>query len=351
MRLTVLLAAGLTLVSCSDKKKETQVSAPPLEKIVSGATKLDSLVSHEVFSRLATKGPVYIRQIYLVYDKISPRFGRVQRGHGSRGDSGRRPRHETIAMVKKLLGEIKKGADFKDLMVKYSDDPNSGPRSLLMEVLQDGPPTKMKSFAPRLKLGEVGVFSDQNAYRIVKRVPPPPKVKDIDSKEILARKPDAGKVSYKVIHVGWRLLKQIYAGNISHKAILRNQAQAAELALSLVKQLNGGADFEKLYKEFTETIPKGITKHQHHFGPLAKVLEKGHGHGDKGHGDKGHGGHEAGGHDDAHLNPAERMARDADASLKATQLVKIHRLALRLKIGETGVVLSKFGYHVVKRYK
>ncbi|MBU1239621.1 hypothetical protein KJ865_07910, partial [Myxococcota bacterium] len=188
------------------------------------------------------------------------------------------------------------------------------------------------------------VFVDRNAYRIVKRVSPPPKVADIDSKEILGRKAVGEKVAYKVIHIGWRLLKTIYAGALTKKAMMRSQAQAADVATSLLKQLMEGGNFDKLYKEYSEAIPKGVSSHQHHFGPLARATEAAHKHGMNA---KGHEEHKS----DKHLSPAERIAKNEEATLKATQLVKIHKLALRLKVGESGIVTSKFGYHVVKRYK
>ena len=143
MRFYIVVMVVASMVGACKKKKseKKQVGAPKLEKIVSGSSKLDPHVSWKVFRRRMVRGKVFVRQIYLVFNKVSPRFGKKLRAMRANATSGRRSMSETQSLLKEVLKKARGGADFKALMKQYSDDPHSGPRGYLIEVVRDGTPS------------------------------------------------------------------------------------------------------------------------------------------------------------------------------------------------------------------
>lgn len=121
----------------------------------------------------------------------------------------------------------------------------------------------------------------------------------IQSNDILARDARSNQTEVKHILIGWRDL----AGDreLDPRAQARSRAEADQLAQQLLGRLRAGEPIEPLMAEFSE---------------------------DSGSADSG---------------VSYEVTPDA-------QLVfEFKRLGLRLDVGESGMVLSKFGWHVMKR--
>ena len=123
---------------------------------------------------------------------------------------------------------------------------------------------------------------------------------DIQSNDILSRDAQANRTQVKHILIGWRDLERS-GGEIDARARTRTRQQADQLAESLLERVRKGEPIEPLMSEFSE---------------------------DGGSADDG---------DSYEVTP--------DAKL----VFEFKRLGLRLKPGEAGLVMSQFGWHIMKR--
>jgi hypothetical protein len=119
--------------------------------------------------------------------------------------------------------------------------------------------------------------------------------------DILDREPVANEVEVKHILIGWKDLAEARGGGLDARASERSRKDADDAVASLVKQLQGGADFEMLMQANSE--------------------------------------------DSASNASGEPMKVTPDSRL----VLEFRQLALRLNPGELGVCETEFGYHIVKR--
>ena len=120
---------------------------------------------------------------------------------------------------------------------------------------------------------------------------------DVASGDILAREPVANNAQVKHILISWKDLDSAS----DPRAKNRTKQEAEALVKSLVTQLKAGADFDMLMKEHSE--------------------------------------------DPGSASSARAYPVSPDAQL----VIEFKQLALRLNVGEVGVVQSDFGFHIMKR--
>jgi len=121
------------------------------------------------------------------------------------------------------------------------------------------------------------------------------------SAEILAREPLANTAAVKHILISWNDLADNFQGHIDPRAAKRSKADAEAEVRSLVKQLQGGADFDTLMKANSEDTSSAISGRTFTVTPDAQLV------------------------------------------------IEFRQLSLRLKTGEVGVCQSDFGFHIIKR--
>src|SRR6185503_12454293 len=119
------------------------------------------------------------------------------------------------------------------------------------------------------------------------------------SNDILAREPVANTASVKHILISWSDLADAFGGRLDPRAAKRSKAEAE--VRSLVKQLQGGADFDALMKAHSE--------------------------------------------DTGSASSGRAFTVTPDAQL----VIEFRQLSLRLNPGEFGVIQSDFGFHIIKR--
>lgn len=119
---------------------------------------------------------------------------------------------------------------------------------------------------------------------------------EVVSADILAREPVANNAQVKHILISW---KDLEARDPRGQARTKEQAEAQVKAL--MQQIQAGADFDALMKEHSE--------------------------------DPG----------------SAAQARPYPVSPDAGLVIEFKQLALRLHVGEVGVVQSDFGFHIMKR--
>jgi hypothetical protein len=123
-----------------------------------------------------------------------------------------------------------------------------------------------------------------------------PVTSSVVSADILAREPITNHSKVKHILIGWKDLEMKDA-----RATKRTKPEAEVQVRTVLDQINGGADFEAMMKQFSE--------------------------------DPG----------------SARDGRSYPVSPDAQLVIEFKQLGLRLKVGEVGVVESDFGFHIMKR--
>ena len=157
-----------------------------------------------------------------------------------------------------------------------------------------------KQLALRLQLNEVGIVRTDVGYHVVLRVSPPP-ADPVESNAILARPPVQGTVFVQHVLIGWRDVPAAKSGTLDERAKARSKSDADKLALNVKAKLRAGSKMTALMKQFSE---------------------------DPGSKDSG-------------------KEYEVDAQTPFVEPFK--KLALRLKVGEAGLVRSAFGWHIIKR--
>jgi hypothetical protein len=121
------------------------------------------------------------------------------------------------------------------------------------------------------------------------------------AQEILAREPPAASAEVLHVLVGWADLASAYGARMDERAKARTKAEADTLAMDVLKRARAGEDFPSLMKAHSEDWASAQTGKTYTVTP------------------------------DARLVPPFRA------------------LSLRLQPGETGIVETKYGWHVIQR--
>jgi len=206
-----------------------------------------------------------------------------------------RTKAEADALAKKVLDEARAGADMAKLAKQHSDDAsvNSGKP---FEITDRDTSTPIQELALRLQVGEAGMIRSKVGWIVMKRMPPPPP-DPLESKAILARTTAADTVQVKHILLGWK-----ENGGGDERAEKRTRKELEKLVKATVGKLKKkGAKIEPMMAELSE-------------------------------------------------DPGSAKTGEAYTVTPDTPFVDaFKRLALRLKVGEVGVVKTHFGIHIIQR--
>lgn len=130
--------------------------------------------------------------------------------------------------------------------------------------------------------------------------PTPPR--DLDSKDILARAETAPLVQVKHVLIGWKELGEVLGERLDKRAAERSNADAAALALEVMGKLKAApGDLDKIVKEYSEDPGSLVDTEGYTIAPNSGMVPE------------------------------------------------FEKLALRLQLGEVGIVQTLFGYHVMVR--
>jgi len=128
-----------------------------------------------------------------------------------------------------------------------------------------------------------------------------PPISSVVSADILAREPVANTAQVKHILISWSDLAEAFGGHLDPRAAKRSKGDAEAEVRSLVKQLQGGADFDTLMKAHSEDLGSASSGRAFTVTPDAQLV------------------------------------------------IEFRQLSLRLSPGEFGVIQSDFGFHIIKR--
>jgi foldase protein PrsA len=123
----------------------------------------------------------------------------------------------------------------------------------------------------------------------------------IQSNDVLARDANGTKAKVKHILISWADKESAFGGKQDPRAQKRSRAEADELAVKLLERVRAGEDMDALMREFSD-------------------------------------------------DPGSAQSGTVyDVTPTASLVFEFKRLALRLKVGEAGMVMSVYGWHIMKR--
>jgi parvulin-like peptidyl-prolyl isomerase len=159
---------------------------------------------------------------------------------------------------------------------------------------------EFKALALHLKEKEAGIVRSKYGYHVMERVSAPAP-DPLESADILARPAGTAAVHVQHVLVGWKDTPAAKAGRVDDRAKNRDKAEADKIAQEVITKAKAGEDFKALMKQYSE---------------------------------------DPGSKDDGRVYP---VAPDAP------MVEPFKDMAMRLQMGEVGMVKSPFGWHVMKR--
>jgi hypothetical protein len=287
----------------TDQGTGAQVAIPPAGGGTGAGTaappapEAKDIDSKDILARSNPADEAFTKQLVIAWKDLAEAYG------GQLNDKAKnRTNADAAALATDLAAKLGKAApDQVDALIKDNWEMPGPVHTDALDITSDAPvPPPLKNLALRLKVGEVGIVKLDLGYLIVLRVAAPA-LDPLESADILARPAGTEKVFVQHVLIGYKEAPAVAQGMGSPEAKARSKADADKLAKDIATQAKGGADFKALMKKYSE---------------------------DPGSKDSG-----------------EPYPVDAQAQLVPT----FKKLAMRLKDGEVGMVLSPYGWHVMKR--
>ncbi|HEX7837964.1 MAG TPA: peptidylprolyl isomerase [Kofleriaceae bacterium] len=255
--------------------------------------------SKDILGRTETTPEVQVKHVLLAWKELGASYGGKLDPRAAK-----RTNAEAAALAQDLAAKLKANPDSIDALIK---DNSEDPGSLTGDpytVKPDSPfVPEFKNLAIRLKDKEVGIVKTSFGYHVMMRVPPPPP-DPLDSTDILARPAEAGPVRIQQVLIGWKDTLLSKSGRGDPKALERSKEDADKLAKEVLGKARGKADMAKLMKDYSEDPTSKDTGRTDEVTP------------------------------DIQVGPMFESFKN---------------LAIRLKLGEAGMVKSPLGWHIVKR--
>lgn len=208
-----------------------------------------------------------------------------------------RTRDEAAALAGAIAAElVRDPAAIDALMRRHSEDPGSAATGRAYPVTPtSGLVAPFRELSLRLQVGEVGVVETDFGFHVIVRLPPPPR-DPLASKDILGRALVTSRARFQHILLGWDVTH-----NTDPRGAARTRAELEALLALTLARLDRGEPFERLMAELSEDPYSASSGDGYEVTPDSGLVEP------------------------------------------------LVSLALRLRIGELGVVTSPFGLHIVRR--
>jgi parvulin-like peptidyl-prolyl isomerase len=271
-------------------------TGPAAGSAPAAAAPVKDLDSKDILARPAGTGAVQVKHVLIAWKELAPAYG----GHID-PRAAKRSNDEAAALAQDVATKLRANPDSIDALIKeHSEDPGSLTGEPYTVTADAGFVPEFKNLALRLKEKEVGIVKTTYGYHVMERVPPPAP-DPLESADILARPAEAGPVEVQHVLIGWKDVPAAAQRGVDPRAAQRTKADADKVAKEILDKARGGADFTQLMKESSEDPGSKDT------GKPYSVAA-----------------------DTPFVEPFKNMA-------------------LRLKVGEVGIVKSPFGWHVMKR--
>ncbi len=253
----------------------------------------EDLDSTDILARDVTAQPALVKHVLIGWADLAKTYrGRLDPRATARTNA------EAARLAREVLAKLTADPTQIDALAgSTSEDPGSlGGQSY--EVADDSQyVAEFKRLALRLHIGEAGIVRTMFGYHVMLRIAPPPP-DPLESAAILARPPHTEVVHVQHILIGWLDTK---VKSRDPRAQQRTKDEADKLAAKLLARVRRGDKMPALMKEFSE--------------------------------DPG----------------SKDSALIYDVTPDSQLIGPFKQLALRLELGEAGLVKTAFGWHVTKR--
>jgi parvulin-like peptidyl-prolyl isomerase len=287
--MVVRIALVVVLAACGAKAPPPP--PPPQHHEVAKAPPPDAapfdldINSKDVLARPDEAREAYVRHILFGWGELAGNYHIDDRAKD-------RTQEQAARLAVKMAGELRRDPHQIDALIEqYSEDPGS--KGEPYHVQADAPfVPQFKALALRLHENEVGIVETAFGYHVMLRIAPPAP-DPLESADILARPAEAGPVIVQHVLIGW---KGHAAGASS-----RTKAEADQLATEVLAKVTAGGDMAALMKQYSEDPGSKDNAHTYEISEHTAIIEP------------------------------------------------VKNLALRLHVGEAGLVLTNFGWDVMKR--
>jgi parvulin-like peptidyl-prolyl isomerase len=254
----------------------------------------DDIDSKAILERTEAAPAVYVKHVLISWNDLADFYSGGQDPRGAR-----RTRAQAATLARDVLAKLTEKPDqIDDLAKQYSEDPGVKSGSIDAYRLRADSEyiPEFKQLALRLKEHEAGIVTTKFGFHVIERVSRPPP-DPFESGDVLARPPAPGVALVQHVLIAW-------ADAPGAKQMLntprRSKEDADRIAKEVLDKAKAGADMAELMKQYSDD-----------FGSKMRPRTF-----------------------DVHSEDDE---------------VPLAPLAVRLKVGEVGVIKSLFGWHIVKR--
>lgn len=252
-------------------------------------TELDS---REILARTTAAPSALVKHVLVAWADLASSYG-------GRLDprAAKRTKVSAARLAETVAAKVRADPGSIDaLITEHSEDPGSlGHEPYAMTAETPFVP-EFKQLGLRLAVGEVGIVTTRFGYHVMLRVAPPPP-DPLESADILARTATPGPALVQHILIGWEG-RDLTKDEIT-KA--RTKPQADTLAIEVLAKVRAGGDMPALMKQYSDDQSSSDTGKTFTIGADTKMFEP------------------------------------------------FVNLALRLDVGEAGLVKTTLGWHIVKR--
>lgn len=124
------------------------------------------VVSRDILEREPLANTAEVKHILIGWKDLSEAYGDHLDSRAAK-----RSKADAESAVRALLDQLKKGADFDNLMKSSSEDPGSAATARPYSVTPDAKLViEFRQLALRLKIGEIGVCQSDYGFHIIKRL-------------------------------------------------------------------------------------------------------------------------------------------------------------------------------------
>jgi parvulin-like peptidyl-prolyl isomerase len=287
------LEAGVDQAIPPDQQKKP--GDKPAEPTLPTVPPMD-IDSKDILARTDVSKEMFAKHVLIAWKDLDAVYGGQMDPRAKARDNA-----AAAALAQDVLKQLQADPTKIDALVKqYSEDPGSlsGEPYEVKEATQFVP--EFKSLALRLKDREVGIVKTQFGYHVIERVAAPP-LDPLEPADVLARQAEAGSVMVQHVLIGWKDVPAAKQRPVDPRAEKRSKADADKVASEVFAKIKAGGDMAALMKEFSEDPGTKDTGKEYEIDENTQFVEP------------------------------------------------FKKLALRLKVGESGMIRSPFGWHVMKR--
>jgi parvulin-like peptidyl-prolyl isomerase len=252
--------------------------------------------SKDILARTETAPTVFIKHVLIGWKDLAAVYqGRLD------PRAAKRTNEEAAQLAQDIAAKLKANPDTLDAVVKESSEDPGMQRGEPYEIKADAQfVPEFKTLSLRLKEKEVGIVKTNFGYHVIERVAPPP-LDPLESADILARPAEPGPVQVQHVLIGWKDAPATQPGRSDKRALERTKVDADKLAKEVFDKVRANGDMKKLMKQYSE--------------------------------DSG----------------SKDNAKVYEIATTTPFVEPFKNLSLRLKMNESGLVKSPFGWHIIKR--